>query len=635
MEPRTDNQPESIVVHADYHTETFNDLTLRHRKQIEEVLFVVPRVLRRQHFLPRLLAHGWMSGDAAWTVCSDYLSAIERQMTEILSRHSVFFWLHLYRRIGVCLAPGHGDHTDPVTIGLVRQIAELAIAKFGSVSKDDDLKVSTDAMFQQILGGHYRRVLQKQLREPGEPIRRFLALKAAPQWVATEFEPNDLVAVYANEGFAYEYWRVTALMRALGKGAEIARSEDDWIEYRENYDFSKLIESYDARIGGHSGSTLAGTWFGTRRREPDMLGSWMLLPYYNVKGLGAEDGISLPDVRLPSKRFFRPNFVLHSMDTIIFRDANSVMSEPFYRRRGYKLESLLTTLWGLGSSVLIPARILFRDRDDLPDLFGPAGLLTNNMLHMMQRGYGTFPTSDGLVREIIYRATLFDAPFAPYDESEIGACARDLILTEEKQHNISLWSNGPRYPIIPFGPSCTVLDLVSITPVLRTLFVRIRHDGSRRGTAFEEEFRSTLISAGFPVERFGALEAHDGQRRELDASVRLGSRLYLFECVSIEMPLDFEIGRIATIEHRTAELKAKLRQVLTLKDFVLDKPHGRNYDFRWAEDLRVFVVSPFIEWIWSRSTCLWDGPRPRVISAEEALEYLHTDAAASGRPGSS
>jgi hypothetical protein len=156
----------------------------------------------------------------------------------------------LYRRIGVGPAPGHDDNTDPVTVGLVRQIAELAITKFGSLRKEDDLKVSVDTIFRQILGGHYRRVLQKQLREPGEPIKRFLALKATPQWVATEFEPNDLVAVYANEGFAHEYWRVTALMRALGKGAEIARSEDDWIEYRESHDFSKLIESYDARIGG-------------------------------------------------------------------------------------------------------------------------------------------------------------------------------------------------------------------------------------------------------------------------------------------------------------------------------------------------------------------------------------------------
>jgi hypothetical protein len=361
----------------------------------------------------------------------------------------------------------------------------------------------------------------------------------------------------------------------------------------------------------------------------------MLLPYYNVRGLGAEDGISLPDVRLPSKRFFRPNFVLSSMDTIIFRNANSVISAPFYRRRGYKLESLLTTLWGLGSSVLIPARILFRDRDTWPDLFGPKGVLTNNLLHMMQRGYGTFPTSDGLVREILYRATLFDAPFGPYDKSEIGACVHDLSLTKEKQRDISLWGGGPRYPIIPFGSDCAVIDLVSITPVLRTLFVRIRHDGSRRGVAFEEEFRSALLSAGFSVKRFGTLEAHDGRKRELDASVRLGYRLYLFECVSVERPLDFEIGRIATIEHRTAELKAKLHQVLTLKDFVLDNPYGRNYDFRWADDLRVFVVSPFIEWIWSRCTCLWDGPRPRVISAEEALEYLHTDAATSGWSSSS
>ena len=261
-------------------------------------------------------------------------------------------------------------------------------------------------------------------------------------------------------------------------------------------------------------------------------------------------------------------------------------------RRGYHLELLLTALWGLANAVLFPARILFRDRTEWPALFGPQGIMTSNVLHLMQRGYGTFPFASGAAVEIVHRTKLFDSPFGPFNETEIVACVRDLSLTVEKQRAVSLWSGGPRYPIIPFGSGCSVLDLVSIAPVLRTLFVRVRHHGTSRGVAFEDEFRSALQASGFPVERAGTIQADNGRIREIDASVRVGSQLYLFECVSIERPLDFEIGRITTIELRTSSLELKLDQALTLREFILSNPKGRNYDFQWADDIRIFVVIP-------------------------------------------
>jgi hypothetical protein len=125
VEPQTDSQPEPIAVFADYHIETFYDLIPRYRRQIEEALYEAPRLLRKQHFLPRLPSVGWVSGEAAWTVCSYYLKVIEHEMAEILSRHSIFFWLHLYRRIGVSLGQGHDDKIDTTTIGLVRPIFHL------------------------------------------------------------------------------------------------------------------------------------------------------------------------------------------------------------------------------------------------------------------------------------------------------------------------------------------------------------------------------------------------------------------------------------------------------------------------------------------------------------------------------
>jgi hypothetical protein len=109
----------------------------------------------------------------------------------------------------------------------------------------------------------------------------------------------------------------------------------------------------------------------------------------------------------------------------------------------------------------------------------------------------------------------------------------------------------------------------------------------------------------------------------VDAAIRISDTLYLFECVSIERPLDFEIGKISTINHRNEELDKKVEQALTLRNFVTANPAGHNYDFSWATEICVFVVSPFVEWIWSRSERLWHNDTvPRILSAEEALAYM-------------
>ena len=99
--------------------------------------------------------------------------------------------------------------------------------------------------------------------------------------------------------------------------------------------------------------------------------------------------------------------------------------------------------------------------------------------------------------------------------------------------------------------------------------------------------------------------------------------MILFECRSIERPLDYEIGRLQTLARRQELLEQKVEQALTLREFVLKFPVGRNYDFGWATTVSTFVVSPFIEWIWDRSARLWhDATTPRVLQADEAITYL-------------
>jgi hypothetical protein len=79
-------------------------------------------------------------------------------------------------------------------------------------------------------------------------------------------------------------------------------------------------------------------------------------------------------------------------------------------------------------------------------------------------------------------------------------------------------------------------------------------------------------------------------------------------------------------------LTKKLEQALTLEAFVAKHPAGRNYDFGWAADMAAFVVSPFIEWIWSDSPKLWhSGNLPRILSADEVLSFLISESATTVR----
>jgi hypothetical protein len=84
-----------------------------------------------------------------------------------------------------------------------------------------------------------------------------------------------------------------------------------------------------------------------------------------------------------------------------------------------------------------------------------------------------------------------------------------------------------------------------------------------------------------------------------------------------------EIGRLQTLARRQELLEQKVEQALTLREFVLEFPVGRNYDFAWASTVSAFVVSPFVEWIWERSDRLWHNPTmPRILQADEAITYL-------------
>jgi hypothetical protein len=112
-----------------------------------------------------------------------------------------------------------------------------------------------------------------------------------------------------------------------------------------------------------------------------------------------------------------------------------------------------------------------------------------------------------------------------------------LTLSEDKQQQISLWSGGPQQVLVPVTNDHHAVILQGIPQLLSTLFYKTAHEQTEKGTVFEEAFRQALSERGFIVE-YGEMKIRGGLCRELDAGVLKGEKMYLFECVSIERPMD-------------------------------------------------------------------------------------------------
>lgn len=88
----------------------------------------------------------------------EILQCLEDKLRDVISRHSVLYWLHIYRRIAPLLSPHIGSRADPITALETRAIAEQAIFKYGDLSGKNDIVLSSEIDFDNILGGLLKQV---------------------------------------------------------------------------------------------------------------------------------------------------------------------------------------------------------------------------------------------------------------------------------------------------------------------------------------------------------------------------------------------------------------------------------------------------------------------------------------------
>lgn len=614
-------------VSFEYYQPTFRAFLSIHHKAIEDNLLHKPLAIRHSYY-SQLEKDKYFSPSASYQLSRAYLGELEKEIERVLKRHSVFFWLHIYRRIGVSLSKRHEDKTDPNTILLVREIVELAIVKYSNFKRADDVKLAKNTALRKILGGHFLRhtksVLKGMSVSKADISNYFREFKSRAEWVLEDFQLQDFLDIYFVEGLAYEYWRTTAQIRAVGKGALLKINDDGDTEYQKNIEFVRLVQNYDQRIGKNQNfSTLFGIW--TDSAFVHDTGAADSIIYFQPNAFKADitpmfEGLGVklinPDLNTP-----HANFVPGFINFIEYMATHRFLNEEFIKRMGFGLDELMCVLWGVSNIGVLPLPILI------------SGSKTHeafsfNLLSLCKRAYAVYGHSQesNRYRGIIDRlkwSGQFEDSLVNQVNKNLDAIISFLSLAEDKQKNISLWSRGPRFMLLPYA-DYVCIDYTAVQRLLITLFTYFKENGDERGFGFEKNFRDALEKRGFEVLKTRNFYDPDGKQiGECDAPVKINETLYLIECKSTQKALNTDAAPPEAVKYRIEEFEKKLKQVRELGEYLQKNSKNSRYDVSWAKNVVTVVVSPFIEWIWDVRPDLWlEAGVPAVLSADEAIDYL-------------
>jgi len=312
------------------------------------------------------------------------------------------------------------------------------------------------------------------------------------------------------------------------------------------------------------------------------------------------------------------NFVPEFLALDKFIELHEYLDSPFRKTNNIGLDELLYVLWAISSLALIPNRELSDTQDYLFFLF-----------QLLRRGYSVYRANaselgDVVLARLKHYPNLTPVKLAAIEAVLPSALAR-ITLYREQQEKISPWSGGPRAIVIPCG-EFVIIDVVGILGFVTRMFTGIRDDGTARGGIFEETVRVSITKL-FEEQGFGF-----GPRKlykdgvlidEIDLMLRKGRRVFVCECFSMWLPLNFEIGDETTINNRTAQIDKKINQAEQTCVYLFDHRRGSNYDFADVDEFVPIVVSPFVEWLPNTSARYWlSKEHPRVMAVDELVRYL-------------
>lgn len=577
----------------DYYQRAFHLLHQEHARSGYD--HEAPHPIRRRFW--KLAEHREYSLDEARTLLYAYLKSVEDEIQRVIHRSSLAYWLHLYRR----LSPGPiGTDTQPHTIWLTRAILEAAIQKHAPFGICSRIAESGTLPIEQVLGG--------LLMSPDfEPERDIVA--EANQLVLTDFTHIDLRELYDLEKLAYEVWRIAATLRTIGKGAPFL--VDDSVDYyydQRSTELDTLLKSYDERNRrfdlNHSSS---GVIF-TDSKEVSAAGI-VFLPSYNVNRITTEDlqGVFSEVFRLRIESNIAYNFVWIPFNLREFRNAHIPFASAFEEKYHVSLDAVLLIVAALCSRVFY-------------SWVETHGLSINRY---WQRSYEG-PYDREFVSHEIHVFLPLAASILQIDESsisdlDIAAAIKFWELDHSNRTEIDLSYSGPHHIFLPFGTDRLFIDFPWVLRRLNDLFVGVWiADQNFKGEALERvigKYNSVLPTK--------ACESNDGQKRQIDYAVPLGTHLVIAECKAVGRSIGFDRGDPAAIQCRIDNVVERaLSEIDDKAKWLASRPSGKNYDLSGYDYILPVAISPFVEFIPSLHHRYWISEDvPRVLTPKE-FEYV-------------
>ncbi len=549
-----------------------------------------PHSIREQFW--RLLQEGEYTPVESRSLLKQYLKSVERHLANIISKQSLAYWLHLYRRI----FPGPiGEDPRPIVIAEIRATLEAAIHKYSDFSPCNRVGFFPDVPIEKVLGGI--------LLAPELEMDR-MSLSNMRQLVLTDFHVTELKEFYEVEQLAYEIWRAGSLLRIIGKGASliIFNDQKNYVGDLRSDELNELVKIYDGRIG--SGYFSAKGVVYSNYTGPKSMEGNVFLPTYNGGSISSdeikESFLETFDLEFASPIDF--NFIWRLFNIQDYRNAHFPYSDAFEEKNGVKLDAVLAVIAGL----------LYRVMISWISTGGRA------ITRYWQRAY-----EGPYLRSFVYSEVIDFLPAArillglnenALNNSDIYKAISFWELGSKKQSDIDLAYSGPHYLFLPLETDQVFIDYTWIDRRLYDFFFDIKiPDENFKGKALERVVQ--FGDSPLPTTRLKAL---DKQEKQIDASFSIGNRLVIVECKAAGKDIGFDRGKPDSIRNRIELVERILYEVDKKAKWLSEYPKGTNYDIRQFREILPIAVTPFVEYIPSLDSRYWlKDSLPRVLTPAE------------------
>ena len=545
-------------------------------------------------------------------ILESFKKSLEDRIKDTVSKHSVYYWMHLYRR----LAPENTfRHESLVSVMLYRQTMEAAFAKYGSLQIGNDLLQGNDIDPGEIMSGEVKRIHD----ELG------IEYKPPPGIYVKEFSLSHFVELLSLERLVAEFRLVVAMLRRVYKRGRLVIENVKSYSVQNDNTTESLIQSLDRRneiYGGHV------TERGLPTDSEESVGPKYicLSPIYNVHRTTLKEypqdhilGLNFKPV-VENRSDFAPNFLLASIDMESYYLRHEFLSEFFAIEYGFSFTCFVQCITALFWLVIIASR--------------ETGVASG--IEFMQRAYKIFTSTEHIVTsinstiEVMVRnnATLPSIGKHKPDPDEIVRFLRVFTLNDSLRDYIDLAVRGPRPLVIEALPDHYILDYSALPNILHTTLSLKDANWTEKGILFENYIIDKLTQKGFRLwEQQKVLKANDDTKTEVDISFLLGTALFICECRSVGKSRAYERGEIQALDFR----RKKLGEALEVCDRRADwlSSHRRGHNFEIPADIEVvipIVVSPFVEYIWAANSMLWLTKEiPRICTPDELATLTSRD----------